>query len=43
MNFQCQECFELFEESLTLCSICGSEAIVPVDSITEYYNWEDDY
>jgi hypothetical protein len=36
MDFQCLECFEYSEEWITPCSICGSDVVVPVDSLTDY-------
>ena len=43
MDFQCQECFEFFEESITPCPICGSEVVIPVDLIAEHLDWDNDY
>ena len=36
MDFQCQECFEFFEEGIMPCVICGSEVVIPVDFLTTY-------
>jgi len=43
MDYQCQECFEFFEEGIMPCVICGSEVVIPVDFITEQNEWDDKY
>ena len=43
MDYQCQECFEFFEECITPCPICGSEVVIPVDFITSQFDWDSDY
>jgi rRNA maturation endonuclease Nob1 len=43
MDYQCQECFEFFEEGVMPCPICGSEVVIPVDFISSQSDWDDGY
>ena len=43
MDYQCQDCFEFFEEKITPCPICGSDVVISVDYISSQADWEDGY